>query len=272
MGCQFARQTLEFPQLQTVAKSTDPQGTAREKDAQAHAVTDHGRKRRKRCRSSHVAECEYLRGTEHCENPRNREIGPITPQGLVQNHTVKQFVGVHTPKSVKIPVHPNMKDVEIVEVGKITPHERVQNRTMETVDCVDVTMPPGMKQTVDITVSVRGRCGHRGGGAKHTTRSMKNRVEKSSIACSLCGGPTSSMKVDTCDQLRSMHLACFRAVHSVEATEAEVVIEGNGDSSQSWQRSGPFIPCPRKSDGELSGTLLVLFRLSLRAFFLSFNL
>ena len=39
------------------------------------------------------------------------------------------------------------------------------------------------------------------------------------------------MEVDTCDQLRSMHLACFRAVHSVEATEAEVVIEGKGDSS-----------------------------------------
>ena len=112
------------------------------------------------------------------------EVGPITPQGLVQNHTVEQFVGVHTPKSVKIRVHQNMKDVEIVEVGKITPHERVKNRTMETVDCVDVTMPPGMKQTVDITVSVSGRCGHRGGGAKQTTRSMKNRVEKSSIACS----------------------------------------------------------------------------------------
>ena len=78
------------------------------------------------------------------------EVGPITPQGLVQNHTVEQFVGVPTPKRVKIRVHQNMKDMETVEVGKITAHERVKNRTMETVDCVDVTMPPGMKQTVDI--------------------------------------------------------------------------------------------------------------------------
>ena len=77
-------------------------------------------------------------------------------------------------------------------------------------------MPPGMEQTLDIPVSQTvADVKEIGEDVQSTpqTRKLKNRIERSAVACLVCEGPTSSIEEDMCDECEDEDLL----IHSCEA-------------------------------------------------------